>query len=173
MQFFIFQRDDIQFPPFFRIIPLFYLKPILRKELRRNLLPHFPHLQMPIFSSFRHFCNYNGHKLVSFTKNPYFSTFPKGHHQKSTCPLYTYPLTYPHFHLFYRTRPPGFEPGITVPKTVVISISPRAHRTLNHSAPYIFLLLFRERGYGLVAERVLAKDEIGVRFSVPAFNFLH
>ena len=27
-------------------------------------------------------------------------------------------------------------------------------------------------GYGLVVERVLAKDEIGVRFSVPAHFFL-
>ena len=34
-------------------------------------------------------------------------------------------------------------------------------------------MISRKSGYGLVVERVLAKDEIGVRFSLAALNLSH
>ena len=79
----------------------------------------------------------------------------------------------------------GLEPRTTVPKTVVISISPQAQwreYTLHckkNQCPKAFsgfslekkqgiLYSVLRRGHGLVVEHVLAKDEMGVRFSLAA-----
>lgn len=71
--------------------------------------------------------------------------------------------------------PAGLEPTITRPKRVVISISPRERHTntpINITTKLDFFLILSYHhfhcGYGLVVERVLAKDEIRVRFPVAA-----
>ena len=84
-------------------------------------------------------------------------------------------------------HPGGFEPSITVPKTVVISISPRVHYC-HLIITYISLLsklqsnkkntiirelkILKACGHGLVVEHVLAKDETGVRFSLAAQSII-
>ncbi len=69
-------------------------------------------------------------------------------------------------------RLPGLEPGTAGSKPAVISISPQTQNSLILAGNRaIFILeepIITHCGYGLVVERVLAKDEIGVRFSVSA-----
>jgi hypothetical protein len=73
-------------------------------------------------------------------------------------------------------HPLGLEPRTTVPKTVVISVSPRVQ--FRTAKLYYYLRDFANYmkggkvhsvcGHGLVVEHVLAKDEMGVRFSLAA-----
>lgn len=85
--------------------------------------------------------------------------------------------------IFGLVHPLGLEPRTTVPKTVVISVSPRVqgfHCTLftiicKQASRFLDweMLQLVSRGHGLMVEHVLAKDETGVRFSLAAPKKFH